>query len=175
MEFKFSFTKQPAARSMVARTISEADMLRLTIAKLHASNAQNDRLTGELETANQRIKAMQQRNEALWDSYQDLRSTVNRAESSQNAQEGQGCDKNAPNEQSSTRIHKEAVVNSVPVQNGNECNEQEAENERLKIWGKFAYEALASVWTIRKALNMRIYRDVANAIDLAPQCVKGGE
>lgn len=34
-------------------------------------------LRGELEAANQHVKIMQQRNEAVWDSYKDLRSTVN--------------------------------------------------------------------------------------------------
>lgn len=45
-------------------------------------------LRGELEAANKRIKAMQQRNEQLWDSYKDLRGTLNRTEGTQKPVDG---------------------------------------------------------------------------------------
>lgn len=131
MEFKFTFTKQPAARSMVARTISAPDMLRMTIAKLHAANAQNDRLTGELAAANQRIKVMQQRNELLWDSYQDLRSTLNRTEAAKNAIEA--------------NIASGSAISSTPLNLGGIGQTVEANNDCANLTDSRIAELLQEI------------------------------
>lgn len=108
MNIEINIDRQPvAARSMVVREIGWKEMWQRTNEALLNANQEHGERVNEL---NQQIKRLRRENAEL--------------HGAQNAQEGQGCDKNALNEQSITLIHTEAVVNSVPVQNGNQRDDQ---------------------------------------------------